>query len=90
MVVIVGIPIVVVVTWAIPAPIVVIVEWVVVVVPRAVTIVVGTAPRTKHCSNIARLHPHLVAHNHHGVEGWVIGHSEEIGITIAVVPIGGW
>ena len=70
------------------APIEVVVIWVVAVVERAITIVVRPTPTTKHVGDIARLYPHLVTHNHHGVESRVVGHGEEIGITIAVVPIG--
>jgi hypothetical protein len=83
------------------APIVVVV-WAVVAIGITVTIVriavavVGIAvaivdvratPTAKHCGNIARLYPHLIAHNHNGIEGGVVGQSEEVGVAIAVVVV---
>ena len=76
----------------VPAPIVpiaiavTIVIWVVAV---AVTVVVWVVPAAEHIGYVAGLHPHLIAHNHHGVECGVVGECEEVSVAIAVVPIGG-
>jgi len=76
----------------VPAPIVpvaiavTIIIWVVAVV---VAIVVWIVPAAEHTRNVAGLHPHLVAHNHNGVECGVVGERQEVGVAIAVVPIGG-
>lgn len=74
-----------------PAPVVVVtvaITIVVGVVAIAVAIIVGVVPATKHIGDVARLYPHLVAHNHNGVEGGVVGQSEEVGIAIAEVVVG--
>jgi hypothetical protein len=78
-----------------PSPIVIIVAvWItitvvgVTIVGIAVAIVdVRATPTAKHCGNIARLYPHLIAHNHNGIEGGIVSQSEEVGVAIAVVVV---
>ena len=90
----------VVVTIVVRGPPIVIVVWAVVAIGITVTIiriaVVGIAvaivdvratPTAKHCGNVARLYPHLIAHNHNGVEGRIVGQGEEVGVAIAVVVV---
>lgn len=59
------------------------------VVTIAVAVVVGVIPAAEHVGNVARLYPHLIAHDHHGVECGVVGQREEVGVTVAEIPIGG-
>lgn len=76
----------------VPAPIVpiaVAITIVIGVVAIAIAIVIWIIPAAEHIGNVARLHPHLVAHNHHRIECGVVGKGQEVGIAIAVVPIGG-
>ena len=75
----------------VPAPIVPIaiaVTIIIGVIAVAVAIVVWIVPAAKHIGNIARLHPHLVTHNHNGIERGVVGERQEVCVAIAVVPIG--
>lgn len=78
-----------------PSPIIIIVAVWITIAVVGITIVwitvaivdVRATPTAKHCGNIARLYPHLIAHNHHGVESGVVGQSEEVGVAIAVVVV---
>lgn len=77
---------VVVVVWAVVA--IVTIGIAVAVVGIAVAIVdVRATPTAKHCGNVARLYPHLIAHNHNGIEGGIVGQSEEVGVAVAVVVV---
>lgn len=63
--------------------------WIAIVVGVSVAIVyVRASPATaKHCGNVARLNPNLVAHNHNGIEGGIVGQGEEVRVAIAVVVV---
>lgn len=63
--------------------------WIAIVVGVSVAIVdVRASPATaKHCGDVARLNPNLIAHNHNGIESGVVGQGEEVRVAIAVVVV---